>query len=151
MQGVLSHVWRATVSCSIEGDVTDPSLCRRKWNSATSAFTFLLQSTHNVMLCRRRVVSHLNKATLRLLPATRPLWRQNFSSHKTRDPLRILFCGSDEFSIYSLRALNKLRERQDVIKSIDVVCRKDKSIGRGLKKIRQGRQNRLFQSLQNWN
>lgn len=60
-------------------------------------------------------------------------------SDKPIDPLRILFCGSDEFSIASLKALHaeQLRAPQS-IKSIDVVCRPGKRVGRGLKQIREG-------------
>ncbi|KAF2863982.1 Formyltransferase [Piedraia hortae CBS 480.64] len=52
--------------------------------------------------------------------------------------LRVLFCGTDEFSIYSLRALNSLKlTAKSKISSIDVVCRTDKRVGRGLKRISQ--------------
>lgn len=55
------------------------------------------------------------------------------------EPLRILFCGSDDFSNYSLRALHRLQKEQPgVISSIDVICRPDKRSGRGLKKVQQG-------------
>ena len=54
-------------------------------------------------------------------------------------PLRILFCGSDEFSIASLRALNEAKhEDPSLIKSIDVVHRPAKPTGRGLKTLREG-------------
>ncbi|KAF2461627.1 formyl transferase [Lineolata rhizophorae] len=54
------------------------------------------------------------------------------------NPLRILFCGSDDFSIASLRALHTEHlERPDRIAAIDVVCRPGKRTGRGLKKIRE--------------
>lgn len=57
---------------------------------------------------------------------------------RNHDPLRILFCGADEFSIYSLQALHELQQRRaDKIASIDVVCRPDKRVGRGLKQISQ--------------
>ncbi|KAG8632152.1 hypothetical protein KVT40_001292 [Elsinoe batatas] len=49
-------------------------------------------------------------------------------------PLKILFCGSDEFSIYSLYALCKLPS--SVVESIDVVCKTGARVGRGLKDIR---------------
>ncbi|KKK14528.1 methionyl-tRNA formyltransferase family protein [Aspergillus rambellii] len=59
------------------------------------------------------------------------LYRQNrlwpstgsrFLSTKAYEPLRILFCGSDEFSIASLKALHKEHvHRPDRIASIDVV------------------------------
>ncbi|KAF2840836.1 putative methionyl-tRNA formyltransferase, partial [Patellaria atrata CBS 101060] len=54
------------------------------------------------------------------------------------DPLRILFCGSDDFSIASLRAVHHEHiARPDTIASIDVVCRPGKRTGRGLKQIRE--------------
>ncbi|KAI9773920.1 MAG: Methionyl-tRNA formyltransferase [Geoglossum simile] len=59
-----------------------------------------------------------------------------WSSNKSCDPLRILFCGSDGFSVASLRAVhNELLERPGTIESIDVVCRPGKRTGRGLKNI----------------
>jgi methionyl-tRNA formyltransferase len=63
-----------------------------------------------------------------------------YRSYATRsfDPLRILFCGSDDFSIASLKALYDYRlKHPDQIASIDVVCRPGKRVGRGLKKIRE--------------
>lgn len=60
-------------------------------------------------------------------------------STKTSKPLRILFCGSDDFSIASLRALHAVHQRDPgLIKSIDVLCRPGKPTGRSLKKIREG-------------
>ncbi|TKA75831.1 hypothetical protein B0A55_04372 [Friedmanniomyces simplex] len=54
---------------------------------------------------------------------------------KQHDSLKILFCGADEFSIYSLRALHKLQQiRPGKIASIDVLCRPDKRVGRGYKR-----------------
>ena len=87
----------------------------------------------------------------------RPLWRlapattsREFRCSRVRhrsysrqrfDPLRILFCGADEFSIYSLRALHALQQqRPEKITSIDVVCRPDKRVGRGLRQIQEGKQ-----------
>ncbi|KAK8215115.1 Methionyl-tRNA formyltransferase [Zalaria obscura] len=59
-------------------------------------------------------------------------------SSPSHDPLRILFCGADEFSIYSLRALHDLHLRQpSKVASIDVVCKTDKRVGRGLKKTQE--------------
>ncbi|KAB8257165.1 methionyl-tRNA formyltransferase family protein [Aspergillus pseudonomiae] len=61
-----------------------------------------------------------------------------FFATRSYEPLRILFCGSDEFSIASLNALHKEHlDRPDRISSIDVVCRPGKRVGRGLKKIRE--------------
>lgn len=69
--------------------------------------------------------------------AQRPTWRRYTT--KSYDPLRILFCGSDEFSIASLKALyaHHLKQPQQIA-SIDVVCRPGKRVGRGLKQIREG-------------
>lgn len=54
------------------------------------------------------------------------------------DPLRILFCGSDEFSCAALEALDGERKRGGVVESVDVVVRPGKAVGRGYKKIREG-------------
>ncbi|KAH8422874.1 methionyl-tRNA formyltransferase [Aspergillus melleus] len=57
---------------------------------------------------------------------------------KSYAPLRILFCGSDDFSIASLKALHEEHvNRPDRIASIEVACRPGKRFGRGLKKIRE--------------
>ena len=58
---------------------------------------------------------------------------------RQHEPLRILFCGADQFSIYSLKALHRLQcARPDKIASIDVLCRNDKRVGRGLKHVQEG-------------
>lgn len=54
-------------------------------------------------------------------------------------PLRILFCGSDEFSCVSLQALySEFFRSKKMIRSIDVVVRPAKPVGRGLKEMREG-------------
>ncbi|KAM0797447.1 formyl transferase [Usnea florida] len=63
---------------------------------------------------------------------------RTYTSQATSEPLRILFCGSDEFSIASLRALYKEHKRDKaLIESIDVVCRPAKPVGRGFKATRE--------------
>ena len=78
----------------------------------------------------------------RLPPSVRSLCFSNirpYSSSKTVDPLRILFCGSDEFSSISLHALHRAKsENPELIASIDVIHRPGKRTGRGLKTIREG-------------
>ncbi|OAX83329.1 hypothetical protein ACJ72_02308 [Emergomyces africanus] len=65
-------------------------------------------------------------------------FKVRYTSTKSCDPLRILFCGSDSFSIASLGALCKERANNpETIASIDVVCRPGKRVGRGLKTIRE--------------
>lgn len=55
------------------------------------------------------------------------------------DPLRILFCGSDAFSVASLRALHALRAADpSLVESLDVLVRPGKPVGRGLKHIARG-------------
>ncbi|KAH7389701.1 formyl transferase [Phaeosphaeria sp. MPI-PUGE-AT-0046c] len=55
-----------------------------------------------------------------------------------RAPLRILFCGSDAFSIASLRALNEAKKAvPGLVESIDVVHRPAKRTGRGLKVLKE--------------
>ncbi|KAI2624947.1 Formyltransferase [Hypoxylon sp. NC1633] len=55
---------------------------------------------------------------------------------KTSEPLRILFCGSDEFSCASLQALyDEHRRDPGLIESIDVVVRPGKRTGRGYKVV----------------
>ena len=69
----------------------------------------------------------------------RPGHIRTYTSRATSEPLRILFCGSDEFSIASLRALYKEHKRDKaLIESIDVVCRPAKPVGRGYKDTREG-------------
>ena len=64
------------------------------------------------------------------------------------DPLNILFCGADGFSIYSLRALRELQDRRpEKIASIDVVCRPDKYVGRGLKQVQEGKIKEILENL----
>ena len=63
-----------------------------------------------------------------------------FQVPKVVEPLRVLFCGSDHFSVASLQSLHNLHQNQkDLIASIDVVCRPGKPVGRGRKKIRNGK------------
>lgn len=60
-------------------------------------------------------------------------------SKKLSKPLRILFCGSEEFSIASLLALHGEHERNpELIASIDVVCKPAKRVGRGRTGLREG-------------
>ncbi|MCJ1283872.1 Methionyl-tRNA formyltransferase [Xylographa opegraphella] len=57
---------------------------------------------------------------------------------KSADPLRILFCGSDEFSIASLEALHREKTvNPELIQSLDVACKVGKKQGRGLKNVRE--------------
>ncbi|KAL4944235.1 hypothetical protein BDV06DRAFT_112925 [Aspergillus oleicola] len=84
----------------------------------------------------------LSRGASSLCSYRRPgLWfsfRSQCLSTKAHDPLRILFCGSDDFSIASLQALHTEHVKQpDRIASIDVVCRPGKRVGRGLKQIRE--------------
>jgi hypothetical protein len=58
---------------------------------------------------------------------------------KTCEPLRILFCGSDDFSNASLLALFKeYGKDRKFIQSLEVLCRPGKPVGRSLKTIQDG-------------
>lgn len=66
-------------------------------------------------------------------------WGHRCSSSKVHEPLHILFCGSDEFSVTSLQALESERKAsKGRIASIDVVCRPPKLTRRNLKTLREG-------------
>jgi hypothetical protein len=92
-----------------------------------------------------RLFQHVRPSTAGVLPKSSGWTIFRWSSTSTSPskhhaPLRILFCGADAFSIYSLRALHELQQkRPDKIASIDVVCRPDKRVGRGLKKLQEGK------------
>jgi hypothetical protein len=67
------------------------------------------------------------------------------------EPLRILFCGSDDFSIASLRALTAAKhDLPSLIHSIHVVHRPAKPTGRGLKTLREGTYLARFIPLYLW-
>lgn len=69
----------------------------------------------------------------------RTSWLRFYTTQNTFEPLRILFCGSDDFSIASLQALyREHQEDKDLVASLDVVCRPAKPVGRGLKEVRPG-------------
>ncbi|ROT41213.1 Formyltransferase [Sodiomyces alkalinus F11] len=73
-----------------------------------------------------------------LSPRTAFSFSTTCSRHKISDPLRILFCGSDEFSIAALEALHREHlSSHSLVESIDVVVRPGKPTGRGMKTIRQ--------------
>ncbi|KAM7203770.1 Methionyl-tRNA formyltransferase [Rhypophila sp. PSN 637] len=72
--------------------------------------------------CRNK---HAANLTQRFITGARP-----------RDPLRVLFCGSDSFSQKSLDALIKEHiSNPDLIQSIDVAVRPLKPVGRGMKQL----------------
>lgn len=77
--------------------------------------------------------------TLLFRPATlaRPKPPHRSYSHTPSPPLRILFCGSDEFSAASLQALHAEQKRDpSLIESISVLVRPPKPTGRGYKVLR---------------
>jgi methionyl-tRNA formyltransferase len=79
-------------------------------------------------------VNPLLRRPLNLLSLT----HRRYLTTNPSSPLRILFCGSDEFSAASLSALHAEHTRNpSLIESIDVVVRPPKPTGRGYKTIRQ--------------
>ena len=84
----------------------------------------------------------LTRSLLRTPARPRRCWPSYSTASKASDPLRILFCGSDEFSCVSLRALHEEQKRNaNLIRSIDVVVRPSKPTGRGYKVLREGTSN----------
>jgi hypothetical protein len=98
---------------------------------------------------RLKCVATISKPPFCSLYAGRSYSTKN--QFKESKPLRILFCGSDEFSSASLRAVYAEQQRDpEFIKSIDVLCRPGKPFGRSLKTIREGNQrcpNLIFSEL----
>ncbi|KXH44493.1 formyl transferase [Colletotrichum simmondsii] len=67
---------------------------------------------------------------------------------RVSDPLRILFCGSDNFSCAALTALTAERKRNPaLIESLEVVVRPSKPSGRGMKNVREVPLKTLAQQL----
>jgi hypothetical protein len=88
---------------------------------------------------RLKCVATISKPPLCNLNRGRSYSTEN--QFKESKPLRILFCGSDEFSSASLRAIHAEQQQQPgFIRSIDVLCRPGKPFGRSLKAIREGTQ-----------
>ncbi|MCJ1415780.1 Methionyl-tRNA formyltransferase [Xylographa parallela] len=84
------------------------------------------------------IIRSLPRKSLWILWKSCNLLTQRRLVTQSADPLRILFCGADEFSIASLKALHRERlVNPDLIKSLDVVCKVGKKYGRGLKKVRE--------------
>ncbi|QPH05188.1 hypothetical protein C2857_002821 [Epichloe festucae Fl1] len=64
--------------------------------------------------------------------------RHTSSLSRGSDPLRILFCGSDEFSCASLRALHREHVRdRGLVEALDVMVLPARKTGRGLKMVSQ--------------
>lgn len=74
-------------------------------------------------------------------------WRQCYSHATTRssEPLRILFCGSDDFSCASLKAVYEEHSRnKDLIESLDVMVLPPKRMGRSFKTLREGESTTFY-------
>jgi len=64
--------------------------------------------------------------------------QQRRAAPSSSDPLRILFCGSDDFSVASLRALHAERTRDpSLVSALDVMVLPPRRTGRGLKTLRE--------------
>lgn len=81
----------------------------------------------------------LTRLRLRPVSLPRPVTGRRRISTAKSDPLRILFCGADEFSCAALEALDGERRAGGVVESVDVVVRPGKGVGRGYKTIREGK------------
>ncbi|UNI20541.1 Methionyl-tRNA formyltransferase [Purpureocillium takamizusanense] len=64
--------------------------------------------------------------------------QQQQQKKRASDPLRILFCGSDDFSCASLRALQAERARDPaLVSALDVLVLPPRRTGRGFKQLRE--------------
>lgn len=73
---------------------------------------------------------------LRRVCPTKPCTVRYSSTLQPRKALKILFCGSDAFSIHSLCALHELSISSPNSIDLSVLCRPDKRTGRGQKVLR---------------
>lgn len=90
-------------------------------------------------VARKVVVGGWIKRDSDLRKALRLSLQQRALSKQSKQ-LRILFCGSDEFSSASLKALYELHQRKPgLVRSIDVMVRPGKPSGRSMKTIREGK------------
>lgn len=65
-------------------------------------------------------------------------WKRSLTTSAS-EPLRILFCGSDEFSCASLKALHAEHEtNKSLVESLEVMVLPGKRTGRGFKQLREG-------------
>lgn len=78
-------------------------------------------------------------ATTTCRPGVRLYSGATTGAGRVSDPLRILFCGSDDFSCAALTALTVEKKRNPaLIESLEVVVRPSKLSGRGMKNVREG-------------
>ncbi|KAI1116341.1 formyl transferase [Nemania sp. NC0429] len=130
----------------------------RAMTTKPAALLFSCSSSHHFIIrnIRAGYVSYQGRRPLAKCPQGRV--SQSPYSHRGRrystvpeklsDPLHILFCGSDDFSCASLRALHDEHvANPDLIRSIDVVVRPGKPTGRGYKVIRHPPLRSLASSL----
>ncbi|KAI1773516.1 Formyltransferase [Hypoxylon cercidicola] len=94
-------------------------------------------SSPRLLLCRRCQQTRGYGSSSVSIPTTAGLsTTSRDETAKKSEPLRILFCGSDEFSCAALEALHREHVRDpELIRSIDVVARPGKRTGRGYKVI----------------
>jgi hypothetical protein len=104
---------------------------------ASATPTLMAAAISQTMRPRLSVVARCLVARCLVAPA-----RRRYSSAPASialNPLRILFCGSDHFSIASLRALADAKHKLPaLIESIHVAHRPAKPTGRGLKTLTDG-------------
>ncbi|KAK1724670.1 formyl transferase [Colletotrichum acutatum] len=87
-------------------------------------------------------------ATTTCLPGARLYSGATTGAGRASDPLRILFCGSDNFSCAALTALTAESKRNPaLIESLEVVVRPSKPSGRGMKNVREVPLRTLAQQL----
>lgn len=98
---------------------TSPKLCRNRWHARSFNSASITRSGHKDVPSKQDTDSGEETKVL-----------------KKSEPLRVLFCGSDEFSCAALEALHREHKTNpELIESIDVVTRPGKFVGRGNKNL----------------
>ncbi|EPE05977.1 methionyl-trna formyltransferase [Ophiostoma piceae UAMH 11346] len=92
-----------------------------------------VSSTFDLFITKSWILDTTTTTAAMLTPASNTL---GVVSIPPRDPLHILFCGTDDFSCVSLQALyDEMQSPRSSIASVQVLVRPAKPTGRGLKAI----------------
>ncbi|KAI1091917.1 Formyltransferase [Rostrohypoxylon terebratum] len=109
------------VSTRARTAATSPKLCKRCWRARSFSSAPVTRSEHKDIPSKADTVSG---------------GVEEVKVQKKSEPLRVLFCGSDEFSCAALEALyQEHKTNPELIESIDVVTRPGKFVGRGNKNL----------------
>ncbi|KAI0893507.1 Formyltransferase [Annulohypoxylon nitens] len=110
------------VSTKARAAAKSPKLCRNRWHARSFSSAPIIRFEYKDVPSKRDTGSEEKVKETKVL--------------KKSEPLRVLFCGSDEFSCAALEALyQEHKTNPELIESIDVVTRPGKFVGRGNKNL----------------